>query len=132
MIVVDTSVLVDLFRGKKTKKVKALKLAEKDNERIALPAVCIQKVLQGSGDEEEWRELWEVLRTQEIVVPDDPVRTHVEAARIYFDARRKGITLRGSVDCFIAALVIEKDAVLLADDKDFERIAQVRPLRLIA
>ena len=97
-----------------------------------MPAVCIQELLQGSRDEEEWRKMWEVLRTQEIVVPDDPVRTHVEAARIYFDARRKGITLRGSVDCFIAALVLEKDAVLLADDKDFEKIARVRPLRLIA
>jgi len=42
-----------------------------------------------------------------------------------------GVIIR-SVDCFIAALVLEKDAVLLADDKDFEKIARVRPLRLIA
>ena len=132
MIIVDTSVLVDLFRGERTQKVKTLELAETDNERIAVPAGCIQELLQGSGDEEEWRKMWEVLSTQEIVVSDDPVRTHVEAARIYFDARRKGITLRGSVDCFIAALVLEKEAVLLADDKDFEKIAKVRPLRLIA
>ncbi len=132
MIIVDTSVLVDLFRGKKTNKVKALEAAENDNEIIALPAVCIQELLQGSRDEREWREMWEVLSTQEIVVPADPVSTHVEAARIYFDARRKGITLRGSVDCFIAALVLEKEAVLLADDKDFEKIGRVRRLSSFA
>ena len=51
------------------------------------------------------------------------------ASRIFFDCRRQGVTLRSTIDCLIAQLVLEIDAVLLHDDIDFERIKSVRPLR---
>lgn len=54
---------------------------------------------------------------------------HREAARIFFDCRRQGLTIRSSVDCLVAQLVLENDGILLHKDDDFERIAQVRPLR---
>ena len=60
----------------------------------------------------------------------NPAVTYREAARIYYDCRRRGLTLRSTVDCFIAQLAIEVDGVLLHNDGDFESIAQVRPLRL--
>ncbi len=54
-----------------------------------------------------------------------------EAARINFDCRRKGMTVRSAVDCFIAQLVLEEDGILLHDDDDFEKIRSVRPLKTL-
>ena len=52
-------------------------------------------------------------------------------ARVFFDCRRKGLTVRSSTDCLIAALALERGDVLLHDDADFDAIAKVRPLRSI-
>jgi predicted nucleic acid-binding protein len=96
-----------------------------------LPAVCYQEVLQGAKDEREWRLLSDYLGSQEFLLPQDPLKTHLYAARIYFDCRRKGLTIRSWVDCFLAQLVLEAEGTLLHDDGDFEHIAQVRPLRIL-
>ncbi len=88
MVLVDSSVLIDFFRGRDT------------------PAVR---------------------RLEEI--PLDPVAAHVEAARIFYDCRRRGLTVRSSTDCLIAALALEQGHTLLHDDADFDTIARVRPLR---
>lgn len=54
--------------------------------------------------------------------------TWQEAARIYFDLGRKGITVSSPVDCCIAQIALESGASLLHCDQDFERIAKVRKL----
>jgi predicted nucleic acid-binding protein len=130
VIVVDTSVLVDLFRGVETSATLAFERFEANGVPLAFPAICCQELLQGARDPKEWNKLERVLSTQRILVPSDPFLTHLEAARIFFDARRRGITLRGSADCLIAQLAIERDGALLHDDRDFDRIAELRPLRV--
>jgi predicted nucleic acid-binding protein len=57
--------------------------------------------------------------------------THREAARLYQACPAAGVTIRSTIDCFIAQLAIEHDLVLLHGDRDFERMAEVAPnLRL--
>jgi predicted nucleic acid-binding protein len=128
MIAVDTSVLVDLFRGKRGRGADRLRELERAGTPIAVPAICCQEVLQGALDRREWDKMYDVLSSQIILGPRDSMTTHVQAARIYFDCRRKGVTVRSTVDCFIAALAIEHAAVLLHSDADFVRIAEVCPL----
>lgn len=129
MIVVDTSVLVSFFRGHDTPGARYLKRLEQDATPFTIPAVCCQELLQGARDEKEWRLLRTYLESQELLVPLDQVGAHVEAARILFDCRRRGVTVRSSTDCLIAQLALERNAVLLHEDEDFERITSVRPLR---
>lgn len=131
MIAVDTSVLVDLFREVETPATLMLERFERDGIPLAVPIVCCQELLQGARDKREWRRLERNLSTQRLLAPTDPWSTHFEAARIFFDARRKGITLRGTVDCLIAQLVLEHDCSLLHDDRDFDLIAGIRPLRTV-
>lgn len=131
MIAVDTSVLVSLFRGHDTRGARLLKRLEEDGTPFAIPAVCCQELLQGARDEKEWRLLRTYLESQELLVPLDPVGAHVEAARIFFECRRRGVTVPSSTDCLIAQLALERDAVLLREDEDFERIRSVRPLRTL-
>ena len=54
--------------------------------------------------------------------------TWAEAARIYFELRRKGVNINSSIDCCIAQIAIEAGALLLRKDKDFLKIANIRPL----
>jgi predicted nucleic acid-binding protein len=93
--------------------------------------VCSQELLQGARDEREWRLLRDYLGTQRMLTANDPWAVHTSAARIYFDCRRRGITIRSTIDCWIAQLVLDADGALLHDDEDFERIAMVRPLRIL-
>jgi predicted nucleic acid-binding protein len=93
---------------------------------FAIPIVCCQEVMQGARDEREWRLLHDHLSVQQVAVPVDPTALHWEAARIFFDCRRHGLTVRSSVDCLIAAHTIEANAALLHNDDDFERIKRVR------
>ena len=133
MILVDSSVLIDFLRGRESPAVRRLEEIESEGEAAgwALPLVCLQEVLQGAKDEREWKTLRQTLESQEIVSPVDPLALHVEAARIYFECRRRGLTVRSSTDCFIAALALEHGLVLLHDDSDFDAIARVRPLRTL-
>jgi len=51
------------------------------------------------------------------------------AARLFFDLRRKGLTVRSTIDCCIAQLAMEQGLILLHNDRDFDTIASVHPLR---
>lgn len=129
-VVVDTSLLVGLLRGHATAAVHLLRDIETRGDPFAIPAVCAQEVLQGARDGRGWRVLEASLRTQTLLHPSG-WRTHRSAARIYYDCRRAGITLGSTVDCLIAAQVLESRGTLLHDDADFERIKKVRPLRTL-
>lgn len=104
---------------------------EREGAPFLLPAVCYQEVLQGARDEKEWKLLQEYLGSQNLIAPQDATLTRQAAARIYFDCRRKGLTIRSSMDCYIAQLTLEENGTLLHDDDDFDWIAKVRPLKTL-
>lgn len=131
MIVVDSSVLISFLRGLQTPGANRLTELELVGEPFALPVACCQEVLQGARDEREWQVLDDYLSSQWLLAPEDPWQTHRQAARIYFECRRRGITVRSTVDCLIAQLVIDNAGILLHEDADFERIRAVRPLRTL-
>jgi predicted nucleic acid-binding protein len=131
MILVDTSVLVDFLRGRDTAATVVLERLLRDEAPVALSPIIVQEVLQGAADAREWRRLERYLDTQDLLVPRDPRATHIAAARIYFDCRRRGITLRSTIDCLVAQIALEHDAALLHHDRDYLAIARVRPLALL-
>ena len=132
MIIVDTSVLINLLRGRTTVATERLARIELEDTPFHIPAICCQEILQGAEDESEWEFLYSNLSTQRILEPEDPFQTHIGAARIFFECRRKGMTIRSAADCIVAQLALENDADLLHDDEDFVRIARIRPLRILA
>ncbi|MEP7009512.1 MAG: PIN domain-containing protein [Acidobacteriota bacterium] len=131
MILVDTSVLIGFLRGHRTPAIDLFEQLERESIPFSIPYVCLQEVLQGARDLREWRLLEEYFRGLDLVSSNDHGVTHLEAARIYFDCRRKGITLRSTIDCLIAQLAIENQATLLHDDGDFDEICKVRPLQAL-
>ena len=131
MILVDASVLIPFLRGTDTVATRHLAQALEDDVPVYLTPIGVQEVLQGARDEQEWRRLDTYLSTQPLVEPEDALTTCRRAARIYFDCRRRGLTVRGTIDCMVAQLALDHDLVLLHDDRDYDAIRRVRPLRTL-
>jgi predicted nucleic acid-binding protein len=124
--IVDTSIWVDVFRDASGDRRRQLE-AMVDPEDVLLTPFTELELLQGCRDDEEWSLLAAYLETQEYLAP---VReTWVAAARVFFDLRRLGKTVRSPVDCCIAQIAIERRVLLIHRDRGFEAIAEIRPLR---
>jgi len=52
------------------------------------------------------------------------------AASLYRTARAKGVTIRKTLDCLIAAPCVRTGAPLLHSDADFDRLASCSSLRI--
>jgi hypothetical protein len=131
VILVDTSVLVDFLTGETTPATRYLDRLVAEEAPFYLTSIVIQEVLQGARDEAEWRKLRAYLVSQLRVDPRQSFRTHLEAARIYFDCRRRGLTVRSTIDCLIAQIALEHDLAVLQADRDFDAIREVRRLRVL-
>ena len=125
MILVDTSVWIEIFRDKTGNIVKAFQITI-GAENYAISRFQQLELLQGASDQKEWELLENYLSTQYYLEASQ--NTWPEAARIYFELRRKGVTINSPVDCCIAQIALEYGAFLLHRDKDFEKISLIRPL----
>ena len=130
MILVDTSVLIDFFKGIKNESVSCLKNVIKQQIPFGITSIVYQEILQGTNTRKEYTLLKEYLNCQRFFHPKDPISTYEKAAMIYFSCRKKGITVRSTIDCLIAQVAIEHDAFLLQNDKDFEYMAPLVGLKL--
>lgn len=94
---------------------------------VGLTSVVYQEVVQGVSSREEFDRTSEYLGSLRFYHPQDPVESYTEAARMYFDCRRAGVTIRSAMNCLIARIAIENGLLLLHDDRDFEKMAGVVP-----
>ncbi len=125
MYLVDTSVWINLYRGIQTQATQNLSTLLKAERPYSVAGIIIQEVLQGAKTEQDYLALKSHISTQKICQPAHPFETYAEAAQIYYKCRRKGITIRSTIDCLIAQLAIENEIILLHDDHDFIEIAKV-------
>lgn len=123
MILVDTSVWIEVFRDKSQSKRKAL-LAALAGDEVVLTRFTQLELLQGCRDEREWSLLQSYLDSQDYL--EASATTWEDAARIYFDLRRIGLTVRSPIDCCIAQLALKNDLILFHCDRDFKVIAKAR------
>lgn len=126
MVLVDTSIWVDVFRDATGNERNGLK-AVIDEDDVVLTRFNQPELLQGAREEREWNLLVSYLDNQEYL--EARAETWRNAARIFFELRRRGRTVRSPIDCCIAQLALEHHALLVHRDRDFETIADVRALR---
>lgn len=130
MILADTSVLIDFFRGHKNEATSRFRLILEQGLNFGITSHIFQEVLQGAKSEKEYSLLRRYLETQKFFHPKDPVDSFAEAARIFFQCRKRGLTIRSTIDCLIARIALEHDLLLLHNDQDFHLIAKVIPLKI--
>lgn len=129
MIVVDSSVWMDLFRGRQTPQTIALiSFARKDHLLVGDLVIC--EVLQGARDEKEALAMETTLRKFNVASMLDPELAAV-AANNYRLLRAQGITLRKIVDLIIGTFCIVRRHVLLHANRDFEPMEKYLGLRTV-
>ena len=127
MFLADTSVWIDYLRGSDRPHVEFLRSLLSHPFAVGITHLIYAEILQGARDAAAFDRLRTYFGGQRFYSFDDPAAGHASAARIYFDCRRRGITVRSTADCIIAQCAMESGLTLLHHDEDFRRIARVAP-----
>ena len=118
MILVDSSVWIDYFRGEATPQSEMLD-ALLGNEPLVVGDLILAEVLQGFQGERDFNQAKQLLMSFEIIeiVGRDVA---IQAARNFRTLRGHGVTVRKTIDTLIATRCINSGLILLHSDKDFD------------
>jgi predicted nucleic acid-binding protein len=118
MILVDSSVWIDLFRGTATPQSERLEKLLR-NEPVLIGDLILVEVLQGfARDREFQRARTRLAALKCIEIGGEQIA--LQAARNLRALRARGASVRGTIDALIATRCIEDDLQLLHSDRDFE------------
>jgi len=122
VIVVDSSVWIDFLNGQNAPHVERLR-AIMGTDEVIVGDLMLCEVLQGLDDERQAREVEGLMRRFEIVhMAGDAIA--VAAAGNFRSLRRRGITVRKTIDLLIGTWCIENRRPLLHNDSDFRPMAR--------
>ena len=130
MILVDSSVWIDYFRGTITPQTDRLDELL-GHEPLAIGDLILTEVLQGVADERAFLEVKLVL-TSLAVVELGGKEVAILAAQNYRELRGRGVTVRKTIDTIIATRCLKDGYSLLHSDRDFEPFVQHFGLRTVA
>lgn len=130
MILVDTSVWIDFLNGANSKERHTLHRLIEEEEDISITEIVLTEILQGIKDDESFKRVKDYLMEFRIQKPKG-TETYLKAAGIYRDCRKKGKTVRKTVDCIIAAICLENGLALLHNDSDFDIIEGCSGLKVL-
>lgn len=128
MILVDSSVWIDYFKGSitpQTEKLDRLLGAEP----VAIGDLNLTEVLQGFADNRDF-EIARKLLTSLTVVELGGQEVAIQAARNFRTLRALGVTVRKTIDTVIATRCIEDGYDLLHADRDFDPFVEHLGLRV--
>jgi predicted nucleic acid-binding protein len=126
--IVDSSTWADFFNGVESPHAQRLDEVLQEEEDLGVIPIILTEVLQGFRTDAGFQRALGVLTALPVMQPT--VDCHVRAARLFRSLRKRGVTVRGAVDCVIAQVCLDIEAELLSPDADFERIAGHTGLRL--
>lgn len=118
LMLVDSSVWIDYFNGRNTPQVDYLDNALGVRE-IIIGDLILTEVLQGFRSDIHYQTAKNLLLDLDVYSLANPILA-IKAAEYYRRLRKKGVTVRKTVDLIIATYCIENDIALLHSDKDFQ------------
>jgi len=128
-MLIDTSVLVALLKDRSGAVTQALRELLEGHDYYLTRFTQVE-LLQGARDEKEWLKLSDYLADQDYLEMEN--ESWANAARLYFDLRRRGLTVRSVIGCCIAEIALRHDMTVVHNDRDFDTISRLRALRHIA
>jgi len=129
MLVVDSTVWVDYFNGVRNPQTDYLDQIA-DKTPILIGDLILAEVLQGFREDvdfEKARRAFGRYMQVEMINPE----LAVQSARNYRMLRKKGITVRKTIDSLIATYCIENGHDLLHNDSDFDGYEKHLGLRVV-
>lgn len=127
MILVDSSVWIDYFRGTpnpETEKLDALL----GSEPVATGDLILTEVLQGFGSDRDFNQAQKLLTSLEVIELAG-LELAVQATKNFRVLRERGVTVRKTIDTVIATRCIASGFSLLYSDRDFDPFVQHLGLR---
>jgi predicted nucleic acid-binding protein len=124
MILVDTSIWIELLAGRQ-------QVNPDDLLRLVTCPPVLQEVRQGLRRTGQADAFFDNFQSIPCLSSPLPASLFLAAAEIYREGRRRGVTIRSSFDCLIAAIAIEHKVPVWHRDRDYESIAQYTPLRVV-
>jgi len=129
VVIVDTTVWIDFLRGVQNPETDWLDL-QLIHQRLALTDVILCEVLQGIPDDISFARVQRELRRFEIF-DTGGADLAVAAAQNFRTLRRRGHTVRKTIDCWIATFCIRSGYALLHRDRDFDPFEQFLRLHVV-
>ncbi|MBK8508394.1 MAG: PIN domain nuclease [Candidatus Competibacteraceae bacterium] len=127
MILVDSSVWIDYFRGTSTPQTDTLD-ALLGSEPVITGDLILTEVLQGFSKDRDFNIARSLLTSLDIVnLAGRDIA--IQAARNFRALRASGVTVRKTIDTVIATRCIENGFMLLYSDKNFDPFVQHLGLR---
>jgi predicted nucleic acid-binding protein len=129
MVVVDTTVWIDYFRGVRNPETEWLDV-ELERQRLGITDIILCEVLQGVRDEVAAASVErQMLKLQ--VFEAGGIELAKAAAKNYRTLRGRGHTVRKTVDCLIATFCLREQHSLLHRDRDFDPFEKLLHLSVI-
>ena len=129
MTIVDSTVWIDYFRGRETAQTDWLD-AHAATDPIGLTDLILCEVLQGVRDERLLPKLQRDLSAFQFF-DGGGANVALAAAANYRALRRRGRTVRGTIDCLIATFCMMNGHSLLHDDRDYDAFEQELGLAVV-
>ncbi len=129
MLIVDSTVLIDLLGNTKTPETEWLE-TNAYSRVIGLTDLILCEVLQGVRNEQEFKRIRSML-DRLVCFHTGGRKLAMSAAINYRSPRTQGITVRKTIDCIIATFCIENGHVLLHRDRDFDHFEQHLGLKVV-
>jgi predicted nucleic acid-binding protein len=129
VIVVDTSIWIDVLNEVDSAKARRCVQLLEDRAPLALTDVIFTEILQGFRLEREAHRVEKHLRAFPVLRLED-LDDFSLAAELYRKARRAGVTIRKTLDCLIAAPCVRDGIPILHSDEDFDRLASCTDLEV--
>jgi predicted nucleic acid-binding protein len=129
MTVVDSSVWIDYFNGEKTAQTDWLNSAL-GNTPIIMGDLILTEVLQGFQSDRDFR----IAKNLLLRLPSMPMGGQalaIDSAANYRLLRKKGVTVRKTIDVMIGTFCIHYRLPLLHDDRDFDPMVKFLGLKTI-
>ena len=129
MVIVDTTVWIDYFRGVENPQSLWLD-AQAQSKRLGLTDLVLSEVLQGIRDDQEFVKVQtELLRFEVFAAGGGEVA--IRAVENFRRLRKKGFTIRRIADCWIATFCLLEGHELLHRDRDFDPFESELGLRVV-
>lgn len=128
-VLVDSTVWIDFLNGLDNRQVALLQSLIPEGQ-VVLGDLILCEILQGIDDPREF----EMTRDRLLAFPVYPlVGTDIalKSAENYRRLRRRGHTVRKTIDCLIATFCIERGFSLLHNDRDFDPFEQTLGLNCL-
>ena len=129
MVIVDTTVWIDYFEDTSTPEADWLD-GQLDRQRLGVTDIIVCELLQGVRDEAEATAVERDLAKLE-VFNTGGVELAKAAAQNYRTLRRRGYTVRKTIDCLIATFCLREGHSLLHRNRDFDAFERFLDLSVI-